>query len=462
MHDRMRDARAETICAISSPLGEGGIGIVRMSGPAAHSILRQLFRPRRATRAYTSHRLYLGLIVDPDSGLDVDEVFAVFMRAPRTFTREQTVEVYCHGGLASQKRILELAVKHGARVAEPGEFTKRAFLNGRIDLAQAESVLDIIQSETETELQQALTHTKGALSDGINAMKRRLQDLLVDVEAHIDFPDEELAIDTGKWTARVADIGHSVSALLASYEEGRATKQGLQTLIVGRTNVGKSSLLNAFLRQEKAIVTPIPGTTRDLIEDTLHIKGIKFRITDTAGLRTAGNVIEQEGIARVLKRIPEADTILWVLDASQPYSADDEDVYHALKDGKKVIAVLNKTDLPAAIDEQAVAAKGFATVNVSALRGWGLDTLKDALYKLFAGSGYARPGVLVTNVRHRDALARAGEALLRAGHCVQAAEPMEFLAFELRDALARLGEITGETCTEDILHDIFSKFCIGK
>jgi tRNA modification GTPase len=310
-----------------------------------------------------------------------------------------------------------------------------------------------------SELQQAQHegHTVGQVNG-----QGQIQDLLVEVEAHIDFPDEELGIDTGEWTVRITDALTPVSALLASYEEGRATKQGLQVLIVGKTNVGKSSLLNALLCQEKAIVTPVPGTTRDLIEDTIHIKGIKFRITDTAGLRAAGNVIEQEGIARVLKRVPEADIILWVLDASQPYSPDDEGVYRALSDGKKVIAVLNKTDLPAVIDERTVPSNDFAVVKVSALKEWGLDGLKERLYEVFAGSGHQRPGVLVTNIRHRDALARANEALLRAGQCVQAAEPVEFLAFELRDAHARLGEITGETCTENILHDIFSKFCIGK
>jgi tRNA modification GTPase len=458
----MHDAHAETICAISSPLGEGGIGIVRMSGPAAHSILRRLFRPHRAVRTFASHRLYLGFITDPDAKHDIDEVFAVFMRAPRTYTREQMAEVYCHGGLAGQKRILELAVASGARLAEPGEFTKRAFLNGRIDLAQAESVLDIIRSETASELQQALDHTKGTLSERVNAVKWQIRDLLVDVEAHIDFPDEELGIDTDTWTGCIADALAPISALLASYEEGRATTQGLAVLIVGRTNVGKSSLLNALLRQERAIVTPLPGTTRDLIEETLHIKGIKFRITDTAGLRDAGNIIEQEGIARVLMRIPAADIILWVLDASQPYAPDDEGVYRALGDGRKVIAVLNKTDLPEAIDEQEVASKGFAVVKVSALNEWGLDGLKERLYEVFAGAGHQRPGVLVTNIRHRDAFAAAEAALHRAGRCAEGAEPLEFLAFELRDALLRLGEITGETVTDDILHDIFSKFCIGK
>ena len=451
----------DTICAISSPLGAGGIGIIRMSGPAAHAILGKVFLPRKRVRTLVSHRLYLGFVFDPETMCDVDEVLAVSMGEPRTYTREKMAEIYSHGSLACQRLILELLMKNGARLAEPGEFTKRAFLNGRIDLAQAESVLHIIESESEDELRYALMHVKGLLSEAINAAKEHIQVLLAEVEAEIDFPEEELELRAEARASRLAAVRGDLARLISSYYEGRAIRQGLEVLIVGRTNVGKSSLLNALAKRERAIVTPLPGTTRDLVEDTILVKGVKFRIIDTAGLRRPKNPIEKEGIARVREKIPLADAMLWVIDASEPYTAEDEEVYLAIKE-KETIAVLNKTDLPRRLDEEMVASKGLVRVSVSALTGSGIEAIKEGLYRIFAATGHASSGLLVTNVRHRDALARTAEALERAERCSITRGPIEFLAFELRDSLARLGEITGETCTEELLNDIFSRFCIGK
>lgn len=457
----MKTDGQDTIAAVSSPLGGGGIGIIRMSGPGAHAILKKVFRPKKKRKVFSSHRLYLGFLFDPRSMTDVDEVFAVFMDAPRTYTKEKMAEVYCHGGLASQKEILTIIMGNGARMAEPGEFTRRAFLNGRIDLAQAESVLDIIESEGADELKSALAIAKGALSARINSLSAEIGRLAAEVEASIDFPEEGLDLEPGEWSGRVRSIREDLSALIASFYEGRAIKEGLEVLIVGRTNVGKSSLLNALVLRDRAIVTPTPGTTRDLIEETIRVKGIKFRLVDTAGLRSPCDPIEKEGIDRVKRRIPEADIVLWVLDASEEYTPEDEAVFEAIR-GRRCLAVLNKTDLPCGIDKGLVAEKGCGVIRVSAVDGSGLEELKDELYRLFAQGGTGGHGVLVTNVRHRDALARTEKALERAENRMEAREPIEFAAYEVREALSSLGEITGETCTEDLLDQIFSRFCIGK
>jgi tRNA modification GTPase len=457
----------DTICAISSAAGTGGIGVLRMSGPAAHRLLKAIFRPRKRVRSFVGRRLYLGWVFDPDSNADIDEIYAVFMKPPRTYTREQMAEVYSHGGPAVMKAILALMTRRGARLAGPGEFTRRAFLNGRIDLAQAESVLDIIESESESERACALAQVKGLLSAHIDAVRREVLTLLGEVEAEIDFPDEDLDLPPVEGrVARIDAARAGIGRLIASYEEGRVLTQGAQALIVGRTNVGKSSLLNALSERDRAIVTPIAGTTRDLVEDVIHIKGVKFTLIDTAGLRTPGDAIEREGIERVKKRIPEADVILWVLDRSQAYTAEDEEVRLAVR-GRKVIAVLNKADLPPAVDGRCCAAAAAAMtalrVEASALTGSGIDGLKEMLYaEAAASSGNRGSQPLVTNARHRNALASAEAALSRCRGFAGSHGGIAFLAFELREAHRCLGEITGETCAPDVLDEIFGKFCIGK
>jgi tRNA modification GTPase len=450
----------DTICVVSSALGEAGIGVVRMSGPQAHSILKTIFQPKRPTDSFSSRRLYLGFIANPQTREIIDEVFAVFMNEPTTYTREPMAEVYSHGGLSPQRRILSLMVRHGARIAEPGEFTKRAFLNGRIDLAQAESVLDIIRSESDEETGSALRHLTGALSQKIAAAQDQVKLALTNTEAMIDFPEEELEIDSRE-SASLDKARLMLQDLIFSYAEGRAVKNGLEILIVGRTNVGKSSLLNGLLMEEKAIVTPLPGTTRDLIEDVLHVKGIKLRIIDSAGLRKPLDAAEEQGIERVNKRIPVADVILWVLDNAEGFRDEDEQIYEKIK-GKKIVCAINKCDLPQKLAKDEIVAKQLVPIDVSALTGMGLEGLKEALYGTAMGRGYKSPALLITNVRHRDALINADEAIQRAISCMKQQEPLEFAAFELREALARLGEITGETCSDDILNEIFSKFCIGK
>jgi tRNA modification GTPase len=452
---------ADTICAISTPPGEGGIGIIRISGSRAHKLLLKIFQPSQKREIYLPRTLYLGNIMNSDNREKIDEVFAVLLKAPKTYTREDMAEIYSHGGFATQQNILSLLVRHGASLAEPGEFTKRAFLNGRIDLLQAESVLDIIQSETDEELRCAIGHLEGKLSKRINEIKDSVKEALVETEALIDFPEEEIDIDQERCVTALHGAYKKIEKLIGSYYTGKAVRHGLEALIIGRTNVGKSSLLNALLLKEKAIVTPLPGTTRDLIEDIIHIRGIKIRIIDTAGLRAPKDIVEREGIDRVRQRIPEADLIIWVLDGSETYTAEDEDIGKAIMNGNILVAI-NKADLQQKLDRGKIESQEKEWLAISALKDTGLEELKDAIYKKLMGKRSKQAGLLVTNMRHRESLQKANDAIGRAIHCHEQGEPMEFMAFELREALFHLGEITGETCPEEILHDIFSRFCIGK
>jgi tRNA modification GTPase len=455
MHD------ADTIAAISSPHGEGGIGIIRMTGPAAHSIVSGIFKPKKAGGARASHHLRLGYIFDPETLTDIDEAYVVLMDSPATYTKENMAEIFAHGGFASMKEILSLVLKQGARLAKPGEFTKRAFLNGRIDLAQAESVLDIIHSESAAELQSALMHSKGILSDTIREIKDGIHNLFVETEAHIDFPEEGLEFTESTRIPSILSLRNSVQDLLDSHIEGRAVAQGLEILIVGKPNVGKSSLLNALLMKEKAIVTALPGTTRDFVEDVIHVKGIKFRIIDSAGLRSPRDEVEKEGIERVRRRIPDADIIVWVVDGADDYSLEDEAIHEIIKEQRAAI-IVNKTDLPRRIDHAILVAKKFPIVEVSARTQAGLDRLREWLYDQFSLRGNNSDRILITNIRHKNALEKTAQNLTRAEECMTTSSPAEFIAFELREALAHLGEITGEVYSDDLLSEIFSRFCIGK
>lgn len=451
----------DTICAISTSAGEGGIGVIRMSGPLAHPILKKIFKLKTNRRTIQSHTLYLGHIINPDSSHVVDEVFAVFMNAPNTYTREGVAEVFSHGGYATQKTILAIMIEQGARLAGPGEFTKRAFLNGRIDLLQAESVLDIIQSETDEELKNAMEHLEGRLSQKINSLKEHIKGALIEIEALIDFPEDDVEIDEKGILSGLREASREMKALIDSYYEGRAVKQGLEALIAGKPNVGKSSLLNALLLKDKAIVTPIPGTTRDLIEDTIHIKGIKINLIDTAGLRKPKDAVEKEGIERVRQKIPKVELIIWVLDGSDTYTQEDEDIFKNIKHRPR-IAVINKIDLPQRLDADMLNARNLRCIEISALKGTGLEQLKDEIYRMLMEKGLKKGSTLITNMRHRDALIKTVDALRRATTCIESREPLEFTAFELQVALSRIGEITGETCPDEILQGIFDRFCIGK
>lgn len=451
---------ADTICAISTPPGEGGVGIIRISGKKAHGIVKHIFKARNKKGQFTPRKLYLGYITNPANGQALDEVFTVFMTAPHTYTRENIAEIYSHGGYSTQRSILSLILTCGARLAEPGEFTKRAFLNGRIDLLQAESVLDIIRSETDEELHYAVKYLRGALSKKMGGFRDTLKNTLAAIEALIDFPEEDIDINIDGIVPSLEKTRTSIEELIHSYYEGRGIKQGFEVLITGKTNVGKSSLLNALLTKERAIVTPLAGTTRDLIEDVMYLKGMKIKLIDTAGIRKNGNIAEKEGMKRVKEKISEVDLIIWLLDGSQPYSDEDEEVFRAIHDRRHLIAI-NKIDLLQSLNKESLASKDHL-VHISALNGTGIDELKEkAFLKLTEGIKRGN-GLLITNMRHRDVLIKIKDNIDRALLVKKEGEPLELIAFELHESLHHLAEITGESTTEEILHQIFHQFCIGK
>ncbi|MBN1641556.1 MAG: tRNA uridine-5-carboxymethylaminomethyl(34) synthesis GTPase MnmE [Anaerolineae bacterium] len=448
----------DTIVAIATPIGSGGIGIVRMSGPDACAILRRVYRP--GDGALAPRRLTYGHVLDPHTAERVDEVLAVYMPAPRTYTRQDVVEINCHGGPAPLRRVLDLCLAHGARLAGPGEFTLRAFLNGRIDLAQAEAVADIVAARTDAGLRMAVAQLDGQLSDQIRALRAQLLDALAWVEASIDFEEDEVPaydLDTGMGAA-----GDALDALLASAEHGIIYRQGIHTAIVGQPNVGKSSLLNALLRAERAIVTPIPGTTRDTLEETLNLSGIPLVLVDTAGIRAdTRDLAEDMGVARSRAALAQADLALLVIDANRAIDEGDQAIA-ALIGHKPAIVVVNKTDLPVVCDPAGLL-PGAPQVEISALTGAGIADLEGAIEQVvFAGQVIAAEAALVSNPRHRDVLRRARAHLDEALRARGDGMPLDFVSIGLRATVSALGEITGETVSETLLDTIFARFCIGK
>ncbi|HEY6872094.1 MAG TPA: tRNA uridine-5-carboxymethylaminomethyl(34) synthesis GTPase MnmE [Geobacteraceae bacterium] len=452
----------DTIAAISTPLGEGGIGVIRVSGPAAGVIGATIFRKKR-DGGLASHRFYYGTISDPASGDTLDEALVVLMRAPNSYTREDLLEIQCHGGYLVVQRLLDLVVSQGARPAEPGEFTKRAFLNGRIDLVQAEAIIDVIRSKTDAALALAQHQREGLLSRRIAEARERLLHALALVEAHIDFPEEEIGGLTAAEIGRLAgEGGAEIDALLAGFSEGKVLREGVSVIIAGKPNVGKSSLLNTLLREKRAIVTSVPGTTRDIIEEVVNIGGLPVRMLDTAGVRETTDLVEQEGVRLTLERIPRADLVLFMVDAARPFDGEDRMILAALG-ASRVIVVRNKSDLPPLIELPGELA-GFETVAVSTLTGEGIDLLRAAIRDAFL-HGRAVDGrefVALSQARHRDALVKAKAALDRFRESLAAGAELEILAWDLREALDAVGEVTGETTPDEVLDLIFSRFCIGK
>lgn len=459
----------DTIAAISTPVGEGGIGIVRMSGANSLEIASRVFiSPKKISLSKRDNfRLTYGHVLDPATGEPIDEVLLSIMRSPSSYTREDVVEINCHGGMISLVKILGLVLTLGARLAEPGEFTKRAFLNGRIDLSQAEAVLDLIRAKTDASRKLALDQLQGGLSEKIISLRDRIMDVCVNIEAFIDFPEDEIEPKSKQELSfSMEDMYQHLLLLVKTYDEGRFFREGLSTAIVGRPNVGKSSLLNALLQKDRAIVTEIPGTTRDIIEEYLNIKGLPLRIMDTAGIREVKDLAEKEGVRRSLKSIENADLVIAVFDRSMPLQEEDFEVIDRIRD-REAILVLNKSDLPAVMDAAVFSsfmpdASSFC-LQISATRGDGIDNLKDAVFESCLKNWNEQPeGVIVTNLRHKNAIQCAATALKKAMNALAENQPVEIIALELRDALGKLGEIVGVVTTEDMLDRIFNQFCIGK
>ena len=456
----------DTIAAISTPLGEGGIGIVRISGKDSIKIAGKIFKGEKLVNQLPSHRVNYGEITDSESGEVIDEVLLTLFLAPKSYTAEDLVEISCHGGQLVLTRVLEQALKSGARLAEPGEFTLRAFINGRIDLSQAEAVAEIIRAKTDLGLKLALKHLKGDLSERVNSYRDKLIDLLARLEVEIDFSEEDVEpLDRNKVIKELELIEKNLQALLATYDEGKILKEGLNVVIVGKPNVGKSSLLNALLKEDRAIVTPIPGTTRDVISEYANFKGIPVRLVDTAGYRISEDTIELEGIKRTKIEMNEADLLLLVVDTSSEIDQEDMDL-KKLIGRSKYLLVFNKIDIasPDLIRENERRLEERATTaKVSALKGDGLDKLKQMIVSSSRSLEKDRTqGVILSSLRHKDALSRAKRGLGLARKSLEKKMSPEFVALDVKAALDAIGEVVGKTVTDDILNKIFSEFCIGK
>ncbi len=457
----------DTIAAVATPPGEGGIAVVRVSGPDAFFVADRVFvthddPPSRLP----SHTIHYGHVVS-DAGERLDDALLMVFRGPRSYTGEDVVEISCHGGPVTVGRVLAAVLRAGARAAEPGEFTQRAFLNGRMDLAQAEAVCDQIRARTESAQRLALRQREGALSREVGRIRSELVGALAAVEVTIDFSDEVGDLDYSAMSGRLAAIRADLERLLATAARGRVYREGVRLAIVGRPNVGKSSLLNALLRQERAIVTPIPGTTRDVIEETANIRGIPIAAVDTAGLRETDDPVEQIGVERARQAIESASLLLFVLDASTGWTPEDARILDQI-DGRPAIWVTNKKDLAerkALIRMHATISRltrGSLNLPVSATTGEGIEDLERAIEHVILGGTGQEESIVVSNVRHARALEAALDSVREAERTAAAGMAPDFISIDLRAALDALGQITGETATEEIIHRIFHDFCVGK
>lgn len=455
----------DTIAAISTPIGEGGIAIVRVSGPDAISTVDKVYIGKRQLSTVDSHTIHYGWIIDPKTSEKIDETLVSVMRAPRTFTGEDVVEVNVHGGIVSVNRVLQLILDAGARLAEPGEFTKRAFLNGRIDLSQAEAVIDLIRSKTDRAMKVALSQVEGKLSHEIRSLRQSLVELMAHIEVHIDYPEhDEEEVTYQHIKERVVEIRSRIATLEKKGNEGKILREGVETAIIGRPNVGKSSLLNALAKEARAIVTDIPGTTRDIIEEFVNIRGIPLKLIDTAGIRETEDIVERIGVERSRKAIEKADLVLLMINQAEPITAEDEQLFDLVKDAN-VIVVLNKMDLPSKIDIEDIR-KRFPTrpiVSLSIMTEEGLDALEEAVSELFfAGKVSSGDPTYISNARHIQLLRQAIQSLDDALVGVEDRLPYDMIAIDLKRAWLFLGEIIGDAVSEDLISQIFSQFCLGK
>ncbi|MBO7747058.1 tRNA uridine-5-carboxymethylaminomethyl(34) synthesis GTPase MnmE [Paenibacillus sp. MWE-103] len=456
----------DTIAAISTAVGEGGIAVIRVSGPDAVDACARYFRSKSNIAEADSHTVHYGHIVDPRSGETVEEILLTVMRGPRSFTAEDVVELSTHGGVVAVKRVLELLLRAGEiRLAEPGEFTKRAFLNGRIDLTQAEAVIDLIRSKSDRAFSVALKQSEGTLSKKVKALRHGLIELLAHIEVNIDYPEHDVESMTNAYIReRCGDACGEIDRLLKTAAEGKILREGIVTAIVGRPNVGKSSLLNALVQENKAIVTDIPGTTRDVIEEYMTLGGIPLRLLDTAGIRETADVVERIGVERSRTALEEADLILLVLNASEPLHPGDRELMEQLS-GRPVVVLLNKTDLPAKLDASEVESRfpADAVVRMSVLNEQGLDELEGVIKRMFFGGELESADLTyVSNVRHIALLNQARQSLVDAIDATESGIPIDIVQIDVRTAWEQLGEMIGDSVAESLIDQIFSQFCLGK
>ncbi|WP_353094614.1 tRNA uridine-5-carboxymethylaminomethyl(34) synthesis GTPase MnmE [Tissierella praeacuta] len=456
-----------TIAAISTAVGEAGIGIVRISGKSALNIGNAIFNGSKVEKLSDDYnrKLVYGHIVDRKNNQIIDEVLISYMKGPHTYTREDMVEVYCHGGIISVKKVLELILANGARLAEPGEFTKRAFLNGRLDLSQAEAIIDMIRAKTDKSFEASLDQLEGSLSRKIKEIRDILLGMIAHVEVSIDFPDEDIEEITYEDLEEDGKrVKEEIEKLLSTADRGKILRDGLNTVILGKPNVGKSSLLNAVLRENRAIVTDIPGTTRDIIEEYVNIDGIPLKIVDTAGIRNTDDLVEKIGVNKAKETVENADLIIAVFDASRELSDEDYEIIKLIKN-KKSIILLNKTDLPTKYDKVYLSSllDGKEVITTSITSGIGVELLENNIKNMFySGKVEVFSDTVVTNVRHKNQLVKALENISQAIEDIKRNVPIDCIEVDLRNCWENLGEISGDTIGEDILDKIFSEFCIGK
>ena len=455
----------DTIAAISTPCGTGGIGIVRISGDRAFDIGSKIFKGIKSFEKIATHTINYGRIIDPENGIIIDEVLLSKMIGPKTYTKENIVEINCHGGITVLKSILNLIIREGARPAEPGEFTKRAFLNGRIDLSQAEAVIDLINAKTAEGSQAAVSQLEGRLSESIGNARKLLIGLIAQIEVTVDYPEHDIEDITGQHVYNeVKSAIEKLSSIIEGFDKGRIIREGISAVIIGKPNVGKSSLLNALAGKSRAIVTEIPGTTRDVIEEYINIRGIPVKIFDTAGIRETNDLIEKIGVEKSQSTIETSDLAIMVLDAVTGIDAQDKDIIKRIE-GKKAIYIINKMDL---IDEKTVAAtveklEGGSVIKASMMQGTGLPELENEIERLFIkGSINVNNEILVTNVRHKNLLDKTLENLNDACRAYEEKLPLDFITIDIKNAAEHLGQITGESVGEDVVKEIFSRFCVGK
>ena len=454
----------DTIAAVATAMGEGGIGIIRISGGEALSISEKIFHSA-VKKPLENRRLTYGFVKDNFTGEKIDEVMAVYMKAPHSYTAEDVVEIQCHGSIVSLRKILALVLKNGARLAEPGEFTKRAFLNGRLDLSQAEAVIDLIKAKSDKTFDVALSQLEGSFSKKIKEIRADLVDILVNITVNIDYPDEDIEVITYEnLISGLAAVKTKVDSMLATADTGRILREGLNIAIIGKPNVGKSSLMNALLRETRAIVTEIPGTTRDTIEEALTIRNIPVKLTDTAGIRHTDDVIEKIGIEKSKESFNKADLIIFMVDNARPLDDEDREIIEYIGD-RKVIVIINKTDLESRLNRNEIEEKlpGAIIIEAAVAKDQGISILEDEIEKLvFDGRVKQNDSMMVTNVRHKALLEEASSALKDASSMAEAGEALEFLEIDVNRAYEALGEIIGEAVNENIINEVFARFCLGK